>query len=447
MKKLLVIVLPTFTFLTVIYVLFLPTPKIFPPEYLVSELPAKYGKAALRKSNSYLISDVSIIPMNHDTVLVHKQVLVVNGGIKQISDFPGRIDTSSNPYFIDGAGKYLIPGLNDMHIHLNDDNNLLLMIANGVTTARNMTGHPFHLALKKRIVDYEIIGPTLYTTSPVLEGPDKLWKQSISVNNTTSARDAVVKYKKEGYDLIKVYHTLPSDLYQEIIKTGDSIGISIVGHIPIQTGLSQILSLNQYSIEHIDLDHLRQISPDISLETKAEILGKSKKWICPTLIVHKNIQKHPGDPSIPVGYEQYVDRDTRKFWKQALKEGISEYELQKRLARKMHYFGGRFLSGTDCLNSYVLAGFSIHEELAELVSVGFTPFEALKTSTVHAAEFLKRKDIGTIEVGKIGDLVLITGNPLENIANTKGINGVMVKGKWFSASELDTILKDVKNAY
>jgi hypothetical protein len=428
-----------------IYLFLLSPSKIFPPEHLVSRLPAKYGDAISRKGNSYLISNVSVIPMNKDTVLTQQFVLIESGRIKRISSYQDSVNIDSSTFLIDGRGKYLIPGLTDLHIHLNDDNNLLLMIANGVTTARNMTGHPFHLQLREKVEKSEILGPTLYTASPILESADKLWNNSIGLKNITEARDTVIALKKKGYNFIKIYHTLTPDLYRRILQVGDSIGIQVVGHIPVQLELSKTLSLSQYSIEHIDLDQMRAISKDISLEIKSKMIGASGKWVCPTLIVHKNIQKHPDDPTLQRDYEQYVDKDTRTFWKQALSDGESEFELQKKLAKLMLNSGGKLLTGTDCLNSYVLAGFSLHEELQELVSAGLSEFEVLKASTVNAAEFLKREqDIGTIEVGKIADLILLEGNPLDNILNTKRINGVIIKGKWIPDEELDTMLADIR---
>jgi hypothetical protein len=335
-----------------------------------------------------------------------------------------------------------------MHVHLNDDNNLLLLVANGVTTVRDMFGFPFHLQLRKQIEKEELLGPTLYTSSPVLDGPEKGWPQSVSLKNTIEAKEAVIRFKKAGFDFIKIYHTLTPELYTQVLRTSDSVHIPVVGHIPLEVELSKTLSLTQYSMEHIDLKQLRKISSTISLERKAAIIGKSQKWICPTLLVHKNIQKHPGDFSIQKHYEQYVDKQTKKFWKQRLGEGVSEYEFQKKLARIMFDSGARFIAGTDCLNPYVLPGFSIHEELEELVSVGLSEFEALKTSTVNASEFLKRtNDIGTVETGKIADLLLLEANPLENISNTRKISGVVIKGKWLSADELNNMLRDVRAHY
>jgi hypothetical protein len=430
---------------TTISLFLLSRSKTFPPDHLVSPLPAKYGESISRKGNSYLISNISVIPMNKDTVLTHQFVLIDSGRIKRIFSNQDSVNIDSSTFLIDGSGKYLIPGLTDLHVHLNDDNNLLLMIANGVTTARNMTGHPFHLQLREKIEKNEILGPTLYTASPILESTDKLWGNSIGLKNITEVRDTVIALKKKGYNFIKIYHTLTPELYRRILQVADSINIQIVGHIPVQVELDEALSLNQYSIEHIDLDQMRSISTSISLEKKAEMIGASGKWVCPTLIVHKNIQKDPDDPSLQLDYEQYVDLDTRTFWKQALTDGESEFDLQKKLAKVMFNSGSKFLTGTDCLNSYVLAGFSLHEELEELVSAGLSEFEVLKASTVNAAEFLKRdQDIGTIEVGKIADLILLEGNPLDNILNTKRINGVMIKGKWIPHEELDTMFADIR---
>jgi imidazolonepropionase-like amidohydrolase len=418
---------------------------VLPPEHLASELPAKYARVMARKADVYLIRDVSVIPMDRDTVLAHRFVLVENGRITQVAGAADRLPTEGKPVVIDGAGKYLVPGLADLHVHLNDDNNLLLLVANGVTTVRDMFGHPFHLELRQKIARGQLLGPTLFAASPVLEGPRQSWPHSVRVNTAAEARDAVVRYGRQGYDFIKIYHTLPPELYAQVLRTGDSLGIRAVGHAPLAVGLEAMLAMNQYSIEHIDLGQLRQISPGIPLERKAALIGASGKWICPTLTVHQRMHKGPGD--LPRHYEQYVDGQTRRFWQDRLRDGAGEYELQKKLAGILFRSGGKLLAGTDCLNAYVPAGFSLHDELQELVSAGLPPFEALKTSTVHAAAFLGKPDAGTVAAGKRADLLLLDGNPLEDIRHTRRISGVMVRGKWFPAGELDAMLREVKAQY
>lgn len=419
-----------------------------PPEHLVSPLPAKYAGAMSRKPDAYLIRDVSVIPMDRDTVLAHQSVLVENGRIRQIAGAADRIQTAAEPFVINGAGKYLMPGLADMHVHLNDDNNLLLLVANGVTTVRDMFGHPFHLEMREKIRNGRMLGPTLYAASPVLEGPNQSWPQSVGLHSETEARDAVIRYKREGYDFIKIYHTLTPALYARVLRAGDSLRIPVVGHAPLAVPLPGILSASQYSLEHVDLGQLRKMLPNVSLEKGATLMGASEKWICPTLIVHKRSHARPGDAALSKQYEQYVDEDTRQFWRERLQAGEGEYALQKKLAGLMFRSGARLLSGSDCPNAYVLAGFSLHEELGELVSAGLSAFEALQTSTVHPAEFLGSKhETGTVEAGKAANLLLLEGNPLEDIRHTRRISGVMVKGKWFPAGELHGMLREVKAHY
>ncbi len=445
MKKIVVISVIVLACAAIYAFLRLTTFTTLRPEYLYSQLPYRFGLSALGKSDSYLIMNVAVIPMNRDTVLRNQWVLITEGRIKQIASSLDAMDTTSSPMLIDGAGKFLIPGLNDMHVHMNDENNLLLFVANGVTTVRNMAGDPFHLKLRDKINKKEIVGPTLYTTGAILEGSNNVWDFSVVLETKKEARDTVLFYKNSGYDFIKVYHTLPKELYTEILKVADSIDIPVVGHLPFSVELEETLSLTQSSIEHVDV---RPVSMKIPWKTKVQMIGKSKKWMCPTLVVHRNIQRNPGDPSIHTEYEQYVDKNTRTFWKKRLREGSSAYPIQKEMAGKIFSHGGRFLLGTDCLNSYVIAGFSIHEELEELVSAGLPEFEALRAGTVHAAEFLKRDEhIGTIEPGKIADLVLLDANPLKDITNTRRIRGVMVKGKWFDAVELESMLQAVRQSY
>ncbi|MFD2571936.1 amidohydrolase family protein [Spirosoma soli] len=433
-------------FLLAIIAYFYFRPKVLPPVHLKSGLPTQYGKMTINKADSYLIRDVSVIPMTKDTILAHHHVLIEKGRIKQVTPHLAQIDTAGHCLVIDGTGKFLIPGLNDLHVHLNDDNNLLLFVANGVTTIRNMAGYPFHLNLRKRINQGQILGPTLYTASPILEGTPNVWKFSHVVKTRDEARQAVIQFAKAGYDCIKIYHTLPQELYREILQVGDSLHIPVVGHIPFQVDLEEVLASTQYSLEHVDVSPL---SPYIPLVKRLELIGHSQKWMCPTLLVYKNMQKHPNDPTIPTNYERYVDKITRTFWQQRLHYYSQDrYRLQKVMAKLIYKNGGRFIAGTDCLNPYVLAGFSIHEELQELVSVGLPAYEALKASTVNAAVFLKRDpEVGTIEADKQADLVLLSGNPLKDIANTKTITGVMLQGRWFSSAELKQMLAAVEKTY
>ena len=202
MKKVVVTTSIVFLLLAVAYFFF--KPRYLPPVHIVSSLPGTYAKKLLSGGNAYLITDVSVIPMNQDTVLAHQNVIINHGRIVTITAISEPIDSASPPMLIDGTGKFLIPGLSDMHVHINDDTNLLLFVANGVTTVRNMAGYPFHLQLRKRIKQQTILGPTLYTASPILEGKNKIWPFSIALKTKQDAANAVRRYKHEDYDFIKI---------------------------------------------------------------------------------------------------------------------------------------------------------------------------------------------------------------------------------------------------
>ncbi|MFD1140926.1 hypothetical protein ACFQ4C_07395 [Larkinella insperata] len=195
-------------------------PTVLPPVHLPSGLPAAFNRQRLQKADSYLIRDVTVIPMTSATVLPHQHVLVEQGRVRQITPRLDQIHSSAHPLVIDGAGKYLIPELNDLHVHVNDDNNLLLFVANGVTTIRNRAGYPFHLRLREKINRGQLLGPTLYTASPILEGTPTVWKFSRIVRTRNEARLAVLQYAKAGYDFIKIYHTLPQTIYAVLQPSG-----------------------------------------------------------------------------------------------------------------------------------------------------------------------------------------------------------------------------------
>lgn len=415
-----------------------------PPDHIISELPELFGNKALKKGTGYLITNVSIIPMNVDTLLTGQDVLIKDGVVKQIQQTNSYADTSQ-VIRIDGTGRFLIPGLNDMHVHINDENSLLLFIANGVTTIRNMVGYDYHLVLKDKINGQRILGPTMYTTGAILEGSRPVWDFSTVVTTKAEATDAVLTCKQQGFDFVKVYHTLPDNLYRQILRTADSIDIPVVGHIPFDLKLEGTLSLTPYTLEHIDI---RPIDENISLENKEKMIGMSGKWICPTLVVLRNLQRDPDDTSLHRNYAKYVDEKTRAYWDSRYWKGESVFELQKEMAKQIFANGGRFIAGTDCLNPYVLAGFSIHEELQEMVNAGLSEFDVLQAATIRPAEMLKRDHlIGTVQQGKIADLILLDGNPLDDINNTTKIGGVMVKGRWFGADELNDMLYAVEKAH
>ena len=422
-----------------------------PPEHITSPLPGEYARLLESKGDHYLIKNVAIIPMTQDTILHKQNLLIENGKILQIEQSLDQIKVRPSTIEIDGSGKYLIPGLSDMHSHINDDNNLLLMVAKGVTTTRNMAGFPFHLKMKKEIDEGKILGPKLYTTGPIMEGPHQIWRNTpggLKITAVDSIENQIQQIQNQGFDFLKVYHTLSPQFYRKILQVADQKNIPALGHMPLEVPIEEMLKMSQYSIEHIEVEQLREISPELSLEEKAQQIGQSGKWVCPTLIVFKKMNGKIGDENLLRDYEQFVDKETRAFWAARLNNRDNEYALRKQLLKIIWENGGKILSGTDCINAYVLPGFSLHEELEELADSGLSEFEVLKTTTINPAFFLNTIEYtGTIETGKTANLLLLNQNPLKDIRAVRDIDGVMLKGKWLKRKELEEILLKIRKAY
>jgi imidazolonepropionase-like amidohydrolase len=405
----------------------------------------------------------------------------------------------ANVQVINASGKFVIPGLWDMHIHWYDKDYLPLFIANGVTGARMMWGTPNHQEWRKEIEQGSLPGPRMYLASQLIDGPNPLWPDSLSVTNEADARQAVRKVKATGADFIKVYSVLPREAYFAIADEARKQGLPFAGHVPIAVSVKEAAEAGQKSIEHLTgilngcsthegelLKTTQQILREVAaanrpmsvlsakmrepnrlaLETYNPIkagllfteLKKHGTWQCPTLVVLRNISSL-NDPAITSDPRiKYMPPQFKSMWDQAndsrFKSRTAEdFALGKKLFQKdleivgaMQRAGVGILAGTDTGNPYCFPGFSLHDELALLVQAGLTPMEALQAATRNPARFMGREeDLGTVEKGKLADLVLLEANPLDDIANTKRIDSVIFDGRLFSKSYLNEMLKKMES--
>ena len=330
-----------------------------------------------------------------------------------------------------------------MHIHSTNFEDGVLYLANGVTLVRNMAGYRMHLLAKKMIKDKQLLGPEIFSTTPIIDGKDPFWPRSFVIKDSKKVEAAIKKMKKVGYDAIKVYYKLSKSVYDKIMETAKKLNIPVVGHVPYDVGITDVIKAGQHSNEHFTGYNLNsETEENINLTIKAGI------WNCPTLVVYQKIFNISALKKTKVSGLQYVHPIMKKFWSTYDSSKIEKRDGNKEFLKMLYNRGARIVAGTDVGNPYVIAGFSLHEEFQLMHEAGLTPYQVLLTGTKNAAEMLGIEErLGTIEAGKDADLVLLNKNPLEDIKNTKTIAGVMTKGVWFSNEELQHILDKIEKKF
>jgi imidazolonepropionase-like amidohydrolase len=418
--------------------------------------------------------DVSVVPMDSDQGLDH-QTVVVDGDVISVIGPVSETAVPEGARVIDGTGKYLMPGLADMHVHISNEDEFLLFVANGVTTVRDMWGDEDRLAWRAGIERGDILGPTIYTSGPIIDGNPPWIEGSTVVESTEDAERVVAEQKAAGYDFVKVYDLLTADAYADIVAAAEKHGMPVVGHVPDAVGLGGVLDAGQASIEHLrgysaalasDPEKVTHGSEDWAMadtskmRALAEATQEAGVWNCPTLVVgQKWVQPEEQRALSEQTVMRFIAPAVRDEWnpdtsylssfpaeKLAAVEGSHRERLLMTLA--LHKAGARLLLGTDCGNPFVVAGFSVHEELANLVDAGLTPYEALLTGTRNAAEFVGASgEFGVVAAGARADLVLTVGNPLEDIGAVAQPAGVMVRGVWLNREELAGRLDGLAGSY
>jgi Amidohydrolase family len=424
-------------------------------------------------------------------VLTHVTVIDVAGGPlkpdmtvvitgKRISDIgeAGKIPVPAGAKVVNAAGKFLIPGLWDMHVHWYRRDQFTLFTANGVTGIREMFGNKDLLRWRDEIAQGSLLGPRIVVASPIIDGPEPVWPNSIAVHNEAEGRKAVRRVKSSGADFVKVYSLLPRDAYFGIADEARLQGLTFVGHVPSSVSPAEASDAGQKSIEHltgilievsdkeeelrneIDQAHspaVRARGEAVALEPynkkKAADLFqrfvKNGTWQCPTLTVarsnaYQDDQNFRNDQRL-----RYIAPQIKQRWGLRLANRNENYYANaKRVFQKkvdivgaMQRAGVQLLAGTDTGNPFCFPGFSLHDELALLVGAGLTPAEALRSATLNPAKYFGlEKTVGTIERDKIADLLLLDANPLEDIRNTQRINSVVSNGRLFDRKALDKML-------
>lgn len=437
-----------------------------------------------------MVIDVTSAPPSPDqTVLVEKEKIVAVGP-------SGSVAIPSGVKIVDGSGKFLIPGLADMHVHLTGSGEpdgsrkfiLPLLVANGITTVRDMGGYlDSLLPLRKEIAEGRLTGPRMVIAGPYLDGNPPSFQPAIVVRNRNEADEALQSLKKRGIDFVKVQSNLSRDAYFAVAAAAKQQNISFVGHVPDRITASEAAAAGQKSIEHLT-GELRACStnePDLirtqfqdssgtgqtawqrvlldsySDQKAAELIAKFREqntWQTPTLILLRDVAFSSGNSGLPSNpHVKYVPRKLLAIWQEGYEQArggatrdqafVRSTLLEKSfgLVGLMQKGGVKVLAGTDTAAPYIFPGFSLHEELALLVKAGLTPTEALRAATRNPAEFLGTLDSqGAIAVGQNADLVLLDANPLDNIYNTQQIRAVILRGSLLDRAALNQLLAGVE---
>lgn len=433
------------------------------------------------------IANVSIIDTAGGPPQLHRTVTVRNGTIDDIRDstLPKRKERGVE---VNGTGKYLIPGLWDMHVHMvfgdwfprGKEVTLPLFLANGITGVRDMGGELEVLQQwRKEISAGTLLGPRIVMSGPMLDGPKPRFPSSIAITSPEDGRRAVDDLKRRGADFIKLQSLIPRDAVFAIADEARNQGITFVGHVPDSVRASEMSNAGQKSFEHLigifegsspledeflkggktEGKFLSTYDPKRA-EALFALLAKNQTWQCPTLVWERGgnlleLSDSAHDPLAKYAPAYWKDVTWKRFAQEIMHDNTDDLATRHRFVDKelqvvnaMHKAGIPFLAGTDTPPGvYVFPGFSLHQELQRFVAAGFTPLEALQTATLNPAKFLSMQDrLGTIEKGKLADLVLLDANPLEDIRNTQAIAAVVVNGHYLSRAELDKMLRAVEAA-
>jgi imidazolonepropionase-like amidohydrolase len=436
-----------------------------------------------------IIHDVTVIDATGAPAQAHRTVIVRDGKIDAVGTSAGGTGGKLAGVHVDGSGKFLIPGLWDMHVHMvfgewfprGKEITLPLFIANGITGVRDMGGELDVLQQwRKEISAGTLIGPRMVIPGPMLDGPQPRFPSSIAITTPEDGRRAVDDLKRRGADFIKLQSLIPRDAVFAITDEARKQGIPFVGHVPDAVRASEASNAGQKSFEHLIgiFEGSSPLEDEFIKGAKTEskflstydparaaglfaLLAKNQTWQCPTLVwerggnlieerdfAHDARAKYVPASWKDVTWKRFTDQVMHEFNTDdlAMRKRFVEKELE--VVNAMHRAGIPFLAGTDTPPGvYIFPGFSLHEELQRFVAAGFTPMEALQTATLNPAKFLGLQDrLGTIEEGKLADLVLLDANPLEDIRNTQRIAAVVVSGRYLSRADLDKMLAGVEAA-
>jgi tetratricopeptide (TPR) repeat protein len=418
---------------------------------------------------TYAFVHVNVVPMDRERILADQIVVTRDGAVAALGD-AASTPIPAGATVVDAHGAFLLPGFADLHTHAQHEDDLFLYVSQGVTTTLNLglARSTFVTQTRARVAAGELIAPACFV-APLMNGPRG---SDLPCATVEEAKRSVDLAHELGYEFIKVYNDLSTPLFHALCDEAHACGMAVVGHGVRAPGLQESFEAGQVMVAHAE-EYLYTLllsgraggaGVDASKIPEAVALTKEHDvFVVPNLSAYAEISRQWGKPDVVTGFlERPEIAFMRPFWRRAWR--ASDYaqrggnldgklDFLRGFTKALHDGGVRLLLGTDSPDiPGVESGFSIHDDLAQLVASGLTPFQALECGTRIAGEFIGEfvpdaEPFGTIDIGQRADLLLVEKNPLEDVANVKGPLGVMVRGRWLPREELVRRLDEMKTRF
>jgi imidazolonepropionase-like amidohydrolase len=434
--------------------------------------------------------DVTVVPIDRDRTIAGQTVVVTGDRIVAIGP-TASTQVPAGATRIEGRGKFLMPGLAEMHAHVIGGQNpnhealnrdiMFLYVANGITSIRAMLGQPNQLPLREQLRRGEILGPTMYVSAPSLNGN--------SAPTPDSGAALVRAHKAAGYDFLKIHPGLSRATYDAIAQTATQVGLTWAGHVPADVGLRHAMLRKQSGVDHLDgmLEATlsgemfeRSRTGGVSLPELVANVDASKfpavaaemkaagTWNVPTMLVWENLYSHAETPEQMGARDEmkYVSRQQLTAYMNNKRNSLNTQRnagftdeiaakyvaLRRQALKAVADAGTPLLMGTDSPQLFMVPGYAMHREMGIVAAAGVTPFQIYESGSKNVARYVAEQlkqdgRFGTVAVGNRADLVLLDANPLQNVTNLTRRAGVMVKGRWVPAAEIDRGLAELAQKY
>lgn len=440
----------------------------------------------------HAFTHVSVLTMQSDQLLTDHTVVVEGGRIMRVAP-SASLMLSDRTKVIDGHGKVLMPGLADMHIHLSQDQKpekLSQFLAFGVTQVRVTWGAPFMVLWRDGIRRGEMIGPDLYLSGPIIDGDPPIWPGSLGLQSPDEVPAMVQDHLDQGYDFVKIYNRIPLDIFDAVALEAKRRGIPFDGHVPRAVPIEHALVSGMRNFEHVyryrdaatreglptkgealselllklhrgEMEYSDWIDPD-KLAALAQATRMNDVWNVPTLIVNRGMDANRSERAalLDSPMMKYVHKENRSFWNPDNDFRLRDKSDEQLDVRKLHTRSfkqvvaaldkadAKIMAGSDTYNPFTFEGYSLLEEVEQLAATGMGNYRSLQAATTTPGEFLKDVDtFGSIAEGMRADMILLHGNPVEDLKHLYTRSGVMVRGQWLPQERLQEMLDAIAAQY